>query len=463
MPLAKTLFDERPSAARWQRLRARLARFSPRKPGWHLVFLALAVTTVLWVWGKAANHAFGDLLPWRGPAQLTILWSITLLAAALVAGSRSQLVEPLFGGLDRAVRVHRVIGPAAILLLLAHVLLLIPLWSGQGGRVLQLFIPFVWPETAAFDVFIVVTWGFFLLGVLAYTRWLSHESWRILHGLNGVLFVVSMPPTLMMPSSVSSFEPLRLWMGILYFAGTLALVYRLFLFRTYGPGYRYLVSRISERGNATFDIVMKPQGERMSYAPGRFIFVSVPDSDIVGPEFHPFSLSSSPVRSEMRLSVRAIGDYTQALVTLPVGQAIDIYGPFGSFSLHGLGRRRHIVCVGAGIGIAPFLGMLAFESTNDEDRQIWLYYVVREAEHAVYDAELRDAAAQAHSSVNYRLWQGNRDGRISAEAIRGGLPDGADYSVMLCGPPGFVTDLTLSFRALGVPASNIVAEGFAFR
>ncbi|GGC64680.1 hypothetical protein [Chelatococcus reniformis] len=165
------LFEDGRPRARWTDVNARFARLSARKPGWQLVILALAITTALWVGSKVDNRAWDDLWPWRGPAQLTILWSLTLMAVALVTGSRSQLIEPLFGGLDRAVRVHRIVGPAAVGLLVTHVLLLIPLWVERGGALPLLVIPFVSPQTASFDVFILVSWGFVLLAVLAYVRW----------------------------------------------------------------------------------------------------------------------------------------------------------------------------------------------------------------------------------------------------------------------------------------------------
>jgi len=48
-----------------------------------------------------------------------------------------------------------------------------------------------------------------------------------------------------------------------------------------------------------------------------------------------------------------------------------------------------MVWVGAGIGITPFLSVLAFERGTLDARRIWLYYMVHSREEAVYDEEIR--------------------------------------------------------------------------
>src|SRR5262245_18376743 len=92
--------------------------------GWIMTFGSLVITTGLWAAARFPNLASSDLWPWRAFSQLTILWSITLMAIAMLAVVRANALEPLFGGIDRSVRFHKVLGPSAILLLIAHVVLL---------------------------------------------------------------------------------------------------------------------------------------------------------------------------------------------------------------------------------------------------------------------------------------------------------------------------------------------------
>ena len=61
--------------------------------------------------------------------------------------------------------------------------------------------------------------------------------------------------------------------------------------------------------------------------------------------------------------------------------------------------------------------MLAFELSNHDFRRIWLYYVVRDDQDAVYDAEIRQSYLQAESFIEYSLWQTARRGRITAALV----------------------------------------------
>jgi len=207
---------------------------------------------------------------------------------------------------------------------------------------------------------------------------------------------------------------------------------------------------------------MRPIDRRMMYEPGTFVFLRVPDLEPHRKELHPFSISSSPVDRDLRVSIRTVGDFTQQLPALKPGAQLDVYGPFGGFTSHRYAKFRRIVCIGAGIGITPFLGMLAFELSNHDFRRIWLYYVVRDDADAVYDAEIRQTYLQAESFIDYSLWQTSRDGRITAARIDADVAlEG--YAVMLCGQLRFVADLSRQFRALGVPRERIITEELEFR
>ena len=137
-------------------LRSALSKWFPRLDvyvlGWILTFGSLLITTSLWAAARFPLVASSDLWPWRALSQLTILWSITLMAIAMLAVVRANALEPVFGGLDRAVRFHRVLGPSAILLLIAHVVFLALAEFQDGGSLGDLFIPFWSPSTRSIDI-----------------------------------------------------------------------------------------------------------------------------------------------------------------------------------------------------------------------------------------------------------------------------------------------------------------------
>jgi predicted ferric reductase len=250
---------------------------------------------------------------------------------------------------------------------------------------------------------------------------------------------------------------------MLLVVGSVSWLYRIFLFKHLGPLYRYRVQQLTLHGQRCLDLVMRPVQRRMMYQPGTFVWIRVPSLPAHRNEFHPFSISSSPVDRDLRLSVMQVGDFTRSLAALAPGTPIDVYGPFGGFTPQRFENFRRLVCIGAGIGITPFLGMLAFEQNNRDFRRIWLYYVAHTDADAVYDAEIRNSYLNAESYVDYLLWPTAQNGRLTAKAVAEQVAPFADYAVMLCGRKAFVSDMSRQFRAFGVPRSRIITEELQFR
>jgi len=157
----------------------------------------MTITTVLW----AAARFFGplppDFLPWRALSQITVLWSATLMAIAMIAVVRAHAFEPVFGGLDRAVRFHRIVGPSAIVLLVVHVIFLALDALSNGTSIGNLFIPFWSPSARSIDI--LAGYLLLLLGGLAYDHRMSYERWLFVHRFLGPLFLAGTAHAAMEP------------------------------------------------------------------------------------------------------------------------------------------------------------------------------------------------------------------------------------------------------------------------
>jgi predicted ferric reductase len=316
------------------------------RPGWIITTGSLIITTVLWIAGRFRDGIPPGFWPWLGLSQITVLWSVTLMAIAMLAVVRAHALEPVFGGLDRAVRFHKVLGPAAILLLIAHVIFLALVQLESGASIGNVFIPF-WSESAR-SIDILVFYLLLVLGGLAYDQRMSYERWLSVHRLIGLVFLVGSAHAAMEPGTIADFEPLRTWMVILILAGVAAWLYRVVLFKRLGPRYRYRLEIVASRGSNVIDLVMRPTDRRMMYEPGTFVFLRVPSMEGQQKELHPFSISSTPVDRDLRVSIRTIGDFTRRLPALDPGTHLDVYGPFGGFTPHRFApfrrrfyRRRH--------------------------------------------------------------------------------------------------------------------------
>lgn len=422
------------------------------------VTLPLVITTILWGLSKYDDAAaMLELTLTLAVAQIAGLYSIVLMAIGLVMTARSSMVESVYGGLDKSYRLHARLGEVALVLVLVHLLALIP----ETRRLLTLFVPFTAAWWKSFGT--LAFWVFVLLGALVYWKKLAYQIWLALHKWMGVPFLLASIHTLGSTSDIKGYEPLRTWMLLWMAVGGAAWIYRTFIYQAAGPRYDYVVDGVTERGNGTWDLVLRPTTVRMNYEPGKFAFISVKNSAELPPEHHPFSISSSPAHRELRFSYKACGDYTAALGGVRKGTPIEVYGPFGQFTLHQLGEFRRLVWIAGGIGITPFLSMLAFETTNDDFRKIWLFYSVRREEDAVYETEVQQQISLADSYIDYVKWVSNDRGALTADAILQITGPIDDYAIMICGPPVMSRALRKQFMQKGFRANRIVFEDFAFR
>src|SRR5205823_3432242 len=72
---------------------------------------------------------------------------------------------------------------------------------------------------------------------------------------------------------------------------------------------------------------------------------------------HPFSLSAAPDGQALRITVKALGDFTARLREIHPGTPVFAEGPYGTFTA---ARRRQprAVLIAGGIGITPLRALL---------------------------------------------------------------------------------------------------------
>jgi ferredoxin-NADP reductase/MOSC domain-containing protein YiiM len=207
--------------------------------------------------------------------------------------------------------------------------------------------------------------------------------------------------------------------------------------------------------------------------PGQFLTVRLTPTG-VAPLIRTYSLSGPPGGAEYRISVKreSLGAGSRYLHDeVRVGQTLDVAAPRGTFTL------RHdanpIVLASAGVGATPVLAMLHALATQRSQSQVWWLHSARNrAEHAFAD-EARSLLAElplARTAVFYsapadadRLGEDYTiRGRISTETLQGlALP--ADADVYLCGPAGFMDQLSASLRDVGMDPRRIYSEPFGAR
>lgn len=240
------------------------------------------------------------------------------------------------------------------------------------------------------------------------------------------------------------------------------------------PGFRPLaVTRIEPESRSVFSLhLAAPDGSALPDAlPGQFLTVKVRPDGSGPPLIRSYSLSGEPGTGTYRISVKAEphGAASNRLRRhVRTGDRLDCAAPRGTFCL--ADGDNPVVLLSAGVGVTPVLAMLHTLAHDHSDREVWWLHGAHDgAEHpfARESRELVGALAHARAEVYYsRPAAGDRrgvdytaTGHLSPERVRGlGLPAEAD--AYLCGPEGFMADVTGALADIGLPASRVHTETF---
>jgi predicted ferric reductase len=201
-----------------------------------------------------------------------------------------------------------------------------------------------------------------------------------------------------------------------------------------------------------------PVGKGLNYEPGQFVFVVFGNRE-VGPEEHPFSISSAPGEPNIRLSIKKSGDFTSTLTKLKEGERVKLYGPYGQFGKTALTSRQDVVMIAGGIGVTPFLGVVNYVKSLGLSLNFALFYVYGNESESTYKEELAQNIGQTKRGKLITHASEVR-GRITAKAIADAVGNITNKTILLCGPKGMMVALTKQFLDLGAKRRNIIFEDF---
>jgi predicted ferric reductase len=177
---------------------------------------------------------------------------------------------------------------------------------------------------------------------------------------------------------------------------------------------------------------------------------------------HPFSLSAAPTRDRLRITVKALGDFTRGLGSMAPGTRVFAEGPYGAFTAEHQTKSKAVLIAG-GIGITPLRALL--ESIDCAPGDVTLLYRVQHDQDLVFRSEL-DRLARDRGIVVYPLVGpeigDDRTDRLGIPALLSMVPDIPERDVFVCGPPSLVDAVVHRLRRLGVPHRQIHAERFAY-
>jgi predicted ferric reductase len=297
---------------------------------------------------------------------------------------------------------------------------------------------------------------------------LSYQVWHVLHSALGVLIVLAALSHAFLVDYYLS-APLVRGVWIVYTAAFLWLAVWVRLVKPLRLGLRpWRVVELWPEPGGSLTLSLEPAfrhaGREFSFKAGQFAWI-LPSRNPFTPTYHPFSISSSALASRVEFTIKQVGGFTGSMRQLRVGDRVYMDGPHGSFTLEshpGMGY----VFVAAGVGVTPFLSMLATLADQGDQRPCTLILGNRHEDQVTGVRQL----ARLQGRLNLRVvhvisrpseqWSGER-GRIDGGLLDRHLPlERRSLQYFICAREDMVRSVETTLQGLGIPGDNIHSEQF---
>ena len=431
-----------------------------RGAAWLAVHLFLAVAPL--------GLCFTEVMPGRG---FTVNFSVALGFVALsvlglqfaLAARFSRTAVPF--GIHAVLTYHRQISFLAVAAAFGHPVLL---FLADDRYRMLLDIPsdplrakLAWLSATALAVLMVTS-------IWRRALRLSYPVWHALHSALGVLIVLAALTHAFLINYYFS-EP---WVRVVWATYGAAFLWLALWVRFVKPirlwrrPWRVVELWSDPGGSVTVGLepAHRHGGQRFSFSAGQFAWILTGRTPFT-PTYHPFSMSSSAVRSRVEFTIKRVGDFTRSIRGLKVGDRVYVDGPHGSFTL-----ERHpgmgFVFLATGVGVTPFLSMLSTLADQGDPRPCWLILGNRHEDQVIGARQLARLAGRLNLTVVHVMsrpgagWSGER-GRIDAALLDRHLPQtrrSLQYFICASGPA--IASVQAALRRLDVPADRIHSEQF---
>ena len=200
-----------------------------------------------------------------------------------------------------------------------------------------------------------------------------------------------------------------------------------------------------------------------------FTLIDPPETDAEG-DRRSFSIASAPHEPHLLIATRMRDTaFKRVLKTMPIGSALRMAGPMGSFTLHDDAARTAVFLAG-GIGITPFTSIIRDAAERKLPHKIVLFYSNRRPEDAAFLEELKTGTAR---NPNYAFfgtmtdmkgssmpWDG-ATGFLTKESLLSRVPSLTGPIYYVAGPPGMVAAMRTMLEGAGVNGDDLRTEEFS--
>ena len=448
-----------------------------RRKAWLLLLAGLPIAAMAAAWflqyRPSLQMSASDAADAVG--NLCALLGLPLLVVMVVLGTRFPLVERAFG-LDRMMRLHKLLAKAVVSLFLAHALLRTLRFSMQIGEGWQ------WDFLVSADL---AAWPL-ALGRAALCVLLVASPMALLGGRLVPWRIWKSAHLLLSPAIAAGFvharfvsdDLRRLRYSVIWYA-LAAVLAGVFVYRVV---YRILrgwrvwhVHAVVPETHDTKTLALCPEdssGPFLSRRAGQFATLRL-KRFISWSEPRPFTISCGPFADDLRFTIKRSGWFSTAVHGLRPGARVLVEGPYGVFCPD-FDREPNVVMIAGGVGITPFLSAIRHAHRSAPKAHIVLVWGNKTREDIIAADELEELTKVMWLRVVHVLSQEEAEAGAATEAVswETGLvtadllkrhvePEGASW--YLCGPPKMQKFVLAQLRAaFGIRPSRVRRELFAW-
>jgi ferredoxin-NADP reductase len=364
-------------------------------------------------------------------------------------------------GTDRLARWHAMGGRYTVCLALAHTLLIIVGYSltSHTDVVSQTTtLVFHYPDLLKGTAGFLLLLGTGIISARAARRAMSYETWHYLHFATYLAVFLVFGHQL---SDGADFVGNRLarWLWYAMYLGVAGLLawYRFVTPVRRAVRHRLRVAEVRPEVPGVVSVYLRGRHlEELRAEAGQFFRWRFLTPGLWWTA-NPYSLSAPPDPRYLRITVKQVGEHSAALRGLRVGTKVWAEGPYGGFTAS-RSRGRKVLLLAGGVGITPLRSL--FETLPGD---VTMIYRARRPEDLALYGELQAIAAARGARVNYVVDEpAEYFVPLTAPGLRTLVPDVAERSVYLCGPPGMMAAAHKALRQAGVERRRIHHESFQF-
>lgn len=419
-----------------------------------LIISVFTTTIIFWLAGSGSKLASGetaDLLIAVG--RLSGLLLTLLVFAQLLLASRLPL-QDWFKSFN-ALRIHRFLGFFILGVLTTHVGLLVYGYSlREEVGLLQQASTFItsWDDiiTALIAAIVIMIIG--IISMRKIRSLLTYEVWYALHLFlyGAILFAISHQIS---TGDMSSGAAKTFWITLTITVFTVFFIFRVARPALFFFGHKFRVALVVPESKTSASIYIKGECmEKFRFEPGQYAHFTFLQKGLS--THHPFSFSQPYNGSQIRITVKQLGDFTSQIQNLNVGTRVIIDGPMGHLTLS-LAQTKKYCFIAGGVGITP-LAALA-RSLTEPEKSVMLV-----ANKSSDDAPLLSEIEATGIKLHRYFSNENPPQRIDASEIQRVCPDVTQRDVYLCGPEAMVQNILKGLRAIGVPEAQLHSEAFSY-